>query len=182
VFRSIAVPVLASAGFLATVLATFGIVVAVYQHGWMGALFGVHDPGPILSFLPIILIGVLFGLAMDYQLFLTSGIREAHVHGKSPSESINYGIHLSRSVVIAAATIMIFVFGGFIFSELAVIRPIGFGLAVGVLIDAFVVRLMIVPAVLTLLGKWAWWIPRWLDKILPNLDVEGAALEREHLH
>jgi RND superfamily putative drug exporter len=182
VFRSIAVPVLASAGFLATVLATFGIVVAVYQHGWMGALFGVHDPGPILSFLPIILIGVLFGLAMDYQLFLTSGIREAHVHGKSPSGSINYGIHLSRSVVIAAATIMIFVFGGFIFSELAVIRPIGFGLAVGVLIDAFVVRLMIVPAVLTLLGKWAWWIPRWLDKILPNLDVEGAALEREHLH
>ena len=182
VFRSIAVPVLASAGFLATVVATFGIVVAVYQNGWLGALFGVHDPGPILSFLPIILIGVLFGLAMDYQLFLTSGIREAHVHGKSPNDAINYGIHLSRSVVVAAATIMVFVFGGFIFSELAVIRPIGFGLAVGVLIDAFVVRLMIVPAALTLLGKWAWWIPRWLDKILPNLDIEGAALEREHLH
>ena len=182
VFRSIAVPILASAGFLLTVLATMGSITAVFQWGWLGELFGVHDPGPILSFLPTIIIGILFGLAMDYQLFLTSGIREAFVHGKSPKESINYGIRLSRSVVVAAAIIMISVFGGFAFSHMAMIRPMGFGLAVGVLFDAFIVRLIMVPAFMTLMGKAAWWMPKWLDRILPDVDVEGAALEREHLH
>ena len=179
VFRSILVPLLASAGFLLTVFATFGAVVAVYQWGWFGFLFDVHDPGPILNFLPTILIGILFGLAMDYQLFLASGIREAYVHGKSPKDAINYGIHLSRAVVIAAALIMITVFGGFAFNHLTLVRPIGFGLAIGVLIDAFLVRLILVPAVMSLLGKSAWWLPKWLDKILPNVDVEGSSLERE---
>ncbi len=179
VFRSILVPLLASAGFLLTVFATFGAVVAVYQWGWLGFLFGVHDPGPILNFLPTILIGILFGLAMDYQLFLASGIREAYVHGKSSKDAINYGIHLSRAVVVAAALIMITVFGGFAFNHLALVRPIGFGLAMGVLIDAFLVRLILVPAVMSLLGKSAWWLPKWLDKILPNVDVEGSSLERE---
>jgi RND superfamily putative drug exporter len=182
VFRSIAVPILASAGFLLTVLATMGSITAVFQWGGLGELFGVHDPGPILSFLPTIIIGILFGLAMDYQLFLTSGIREAFVHGKSPKDSINYGIRLSRSVVVAAAVIMISVFGGFAFSHMAMIRPMGFGLAVGVLFDAFIVRLIMVPAFMTLMGKAAWWMPKWLDRILPDVDVEGAALEREHLH
>jgi RND superfamily putative drug exporter len=182
VFRSIAVPILASAGFLLTVLATMGSITAVFQWGWLGEFFGVHDPGPILSFLPTIIIGILFGLAMDYQLFLTSGIREAFVHGKNPKESINYGIRLSRSVVVAAAIIMISVFGGFAFSHMAMIRPMGFGLAVGVLFDAFIVRLIMVPAFMTLMGKAAWWMPKWLDRILPDVDVEGAALEREHLN
>ena len=182
VFRSIAVPILASAGFLLTVLATMGSITAVFQWGWLGELFGVHDPGPILSFLPTIIIGILFGLAMDYQLFLTSGIREAFVHGKSPKESINYGIRLSRSVVVAAAIIMISVFGGFAFSHMAMIRPMGFGRAVGVLFDAFIVRLIMVPAFMTLMGKAAWWMPKWLDRVLPDVDVEGAALERDHLH
>ena len=182
VFRSIAVPILASAGFLLTVLATMGSITAVFQWGWLGEVFGVHDPGPILSFLPTIIIGILFGLAMDYQLFLTSGIREAFVHGKSPKESINYGIRLSRSVVVAAAIIMISVFGGFAFSHMAMIRPMGFGLGVGVLFDAFIVRLIMVPAFMTLMGNAAWWMPKWLDRILPDVDVEGAALEREHLH
>ncbi len=182
VFRSIAVPILASLGFLATIAATFGAVVAVFQNGFLGSLFGVHDPGPILSFLPIMLIGILFGLAMDYQLFVTSGIREAHIHGMDSKESIKYGLHLSRGVVVAAAIIMVFVFGSFTFSELAMVRPVGFGLAVGVLIDAFLVRLILVPSVLAILGERAWWIPRWLDRILPDLDIEGSALEREHLH
>ena len=182
VFRSIAVPILASAGFLLTVLATMGSITAVFQWGWLGEFFGVHDPGPILSFLPTIIIGILFGLAMDYQLFLTSGIREAFIHGKSPKESINYGIRLSRSVVVAAAIIMISVFGGFAFSHMAMIRPMGFGLGVGVLFDAFIVRLLLVPAFMSLMGNAAWWMPKWLDRILPDVDVEGAALEREHLH
>ena len=128
------------------------------------------------------MIGILFGLAMDYQLFLTSGIREAYAHGKSPRESINYGIRLSRSVVVAAAIIMISVFGGFAFSHLAMIRPLGYGLASGVLFDAFVVRLILVPSAMSILGKAAWWLPKWLDRLLPNVDVEGEALEREHLH
>jgi RND superfamily putative drug exporter len=182
VFRSLVVPLIASAGFLLTVMATLGSTVAVFQWGWLGAVFDIHDPGPIMSFVPTLIIGVVFGLAMDYQLFLGSGMREAYVHGKSAKDAVNYGMHLSSRVVIAAAIIMITVFGGFAFSESTTIRPIGFGLAVGVLFDAFLVRLILIPAIMTLIGKAAWWIPKWLDRILPDVDVEGAALEREHLH
>ena len=182
VFRSIAVPLIASAGFLLTVFATFGAVVAVHQWGWLGFMFGISTPGPILSFLPTILIGILFGLAMDYQLFLVSGMREAYVSGKSPIDSINFGIHLGRPVVIAAALIMVTVFGGFAFSHVSSVRPIGFGLAVGVLIDAFLVRLILVPATMAILGKAAWWLPKWLDRLLPDVDVEGAKLEKSHIH
>lgn len=177
VFRSILVPLVASLGFLLTVFATLGAVTAVYQWGWLGNIFGVHDPGPVLSFLPTILIGILFGLAMDYQLFLASGIREAYVHGKSPRDAIDFGIHLSRAVVIAAAIIMITVFGGFMFSHESMIRPMGFGLAIGVMLDAFLVRLLLVPAVLAILGKSAWWLPKWLDRIMPDVDVEGSKLK-----
>ena len=182
VFRSILIPILAAAGFLLTVTATLGAVVAVYQWGWLAELFAVSSPGPILSFLPIFLIGILFGLAMDYQLFLVSGMREAYAHGKKPFDSINFGIHLSRGVVIAAALIMVTVFGGFAFSHLATIRPIGFGLAIGVLIDAFLVRLFLVPAAMTILDKSAWWIPKWIDKAMPDVDVEGTKLESKVLH
>jgi RND superfamily putative drug exporter len=182
VFRSIAVPILASAGFLLTVLATMGSITAVFQWGWLGWLFDVHDPAPILSFLPTMLIGILFGLAMDYQLFLASGMREAFIHGKSATDSINYGLRLSRSVVTAAAIIMVSVFGGFIFSHTTMIRPVGFGLAAGVLIDAFLVRLVLVPAALKLIGPAAWWLPKWLDRLLPDVDVEGAKLERSVAH
>ena len=182
VFRSIWLPLVASAGFLFTVFATLGAVTAVFQWGWLGWLFDIHDPAPILSFLPTMLIGILFGLAMDYQLFLASGMREAFIHGKSATESINYGLRLSRSVVTAAAIIMVSVFGGFVFSHTTMIRPVGFGLAVGVLIDAFLVRLVLVPAALTLLGPAAWWLPKWLERILPDVDVEGAKLERSIAH
>jgi RND superfamily putative drug exporter len=182
VFRSILIPILAAAGFLLTVTATLGAVVAVYQWGWLGEMLGVTSPGPILSFLPIFLIGIIFGLAMDYQLFLVSGMREAFTHGKNPKDSINYGIHLSRGVVIAAALIMVTVFGGFAFSHLATIRPIGFGLAIGVLVDAFLVRMILVPAAMTILNKSAWWIPKWLDKVLPDVDVEGTKIENKKLH
>ncbi|MCF8546974.1 MAG: MMPL family transporter [Microbacteriaceae bacterium] len=182
VFRSIWLPLIASAGFLFTVFATLGAVTAVFQWGWLGWLFDVHDPAPILSFLPTMLIGILFGLAMDYQLFLASGMREAFIHGKSATDSINYGLRLSRSVVTAAAIIMVSVFGGFIFSHTTMIRPVGFGLAAGVLIDAFLVRLVLVPAALKLIGPAAWWLPKWLDRLLPDVDVEGAKLERSVAH
>ena len=179
VFRSIAVPIVASAGFLLSVFAAFGVVVAVYQWGWLGFLFDVHDPGPIMNFLPAVAIGILFGLAMDYQLFLATGMREAYVHGSSPAEAVSKGLRTSRSVVLAAATIMVSVFGSFMFSHSTMIRPVGFALAAGVLFDAFVVRLLIMPATLTVLGKAAWWIPKWLDRILPDVDVEGSKLEKK---
>ncbi|MEU8821213.1 MMPL family transporter [Actinoplanes sp. NPDC048796] len=180
VFRSLLVPLTATLGFVLSLFATFGAITAIFQWGWLGAVFGVHDPGPILSFLPTILIGILFGLAMDYQLFLVSGMREAYAHGAPARLAVRQGVHAGRTVVTAAAIIMISVFGGFIFSHTAMIRSLGFGLAFGVLADAFLVRMLVIPAVMHLLGRSAWWIPRWLDRILPNVDVEGAALERSH--
>lgn len=176
VFRSILVPLLATAGFLLSLVAAFGGVVAVYQWGWLGGIFGVENPAAVLSFLPIILIGVLFGLAMDYQVFIASGMREAYAHGQDAKQAVRTGFKHAAPVVTAAAIIMISVFSGFIFSHLTMVRPLGFALAFGVLIDAFVVRMTIVPAAMHLMGKSAWWLPQWLDKILPDVDVEGAKL------
>ncbi|MDO7882749.1 MMPL family transporter [Salinibacterium soli] len=180
VFRSLLVPLIATGGFILSLLATYGALVAVFQWGWLAPVFGIHSTGPILSFLPVLLVGILFGLAMDYQLFLATGMREAFVHGSPARLAVAQGFRAGRAVVIAAGAIMVAVFGGFIFSESVLVRALGFGLAFGVLVDAFVVRMLLMPAVMTLLGRSAWWIPRWLDRVLPNVDVEGAALERRH--
>jgi putative drug exporter of the RND superfamily len=177
-FRSILVPIKATLGFLLSLAATFGALVAVFQWGWLADLLGVEQTGPVLSFLPILLIGLLFGLAMDYEVFLVSRMREEHVHGADPQESVIGGFRHGARVVTAAALIMGSVFGGFILGHDATIKSIGFALAFGVLVDAFVVRMAIVPAVMTLLGKAAWYLPRWLDRALPDVDIEGAALER----
>lgn len=179
VFRSIMVPLVASVGFLFSVLASFGAVVSIYQLGFMSSLFGVDHPGPVLSFLPTLLIGILFGLAMDYQMFLVTGMREAYVHGKDAATAIVSGYNHAVRVVVAAAIIMISVFGGFIFADSTMIRPMGFGLAFGVLVDAFIVRMTLTPAIMALLGDKAWWMPKWLDRITPNMDVEGAALSEK---
>jgi len=182
VFRSILVPVIATFGFILSFFAALGGVVAIYQWGWLSGVFGVDSPGPILNFLPTLLVGILFGLAMDYQLFLGSGMREAYAHGAPARRAIVEGARAGRAVVTAAAIIMVSVFGGFVFSHSAMIRPIGFALAFGVLLDAFVVRMLLVPALMHLAGDKAWWLPRWLDRLLPDVDVEGAALERRHPH
>ncbi|GIG23296.1 membrane protein [Cellulomonas chitinilytica] len=182
VFRSIFVPVVATLGFILSFFAALGGVVAIYQWGWLSGVFGVETPGPVLNFLPTILVGILFGLAMDYQLFLGSGMREAYAHGAPARIAVVQGLRAGRPVVTAAAIIMISVFGGFVFSHAAMIRPIGFALAFGVLVDAFVVRMVLIPALMHLVGDKAWWLPRWLDKVLPDVDVEGAALERRHPH
>ena len=180
VFRSLLVPLIATAGFVLSLFATYGAVTAVFQWGWLGGLLGVHNPGPILSFLPVILVGILFGLAMDYQLFLTTGMREAWAHGSAPRLAVAQGFRAGRTVVTAAAIIMIAVFSGFIASESVIIKSMGLGLGLGVLFDAFVVRMLLVPALMHVLGGSAWWLPRWLDRIIPNVDVEGSALERRH--
>jgi putative drug exporter of the RND superfamily len=176
VFRSILVPLVATAGFLLSVAASFGAIVVVYQWGWLGSLFDVHDPSAVFSFMPTLLIGILFGLAMDYQMFLVSGMHEAYVHGRDARTAVREGFSSGARVVAAAALIMVSVFSGFIYAEMTMARSIGFGLAVGVLLDAFLVRMTFTPAVLSLLGDRAWWLPRWLDRLLPDLDVEGAAL------
>ncbi|MFG2345077.1 MMPL family transporter [Streptomyces phaeochromogenes] len=176
VFRSVLVPVKAAVGFLLSVLAALGSVVAVFQWGWGAGLLGVETTGPIMSMMPIFLVGIVFGLAMDYEVFLVARMREAYVHGDSPSQAIRTGFRYSARVVVAAALIMMAVFSGFIGAGESMIKMIGFGLAIAVLFDAFVVRMALVPAVLALLGKAAWWMPRWLDRILPRVDVEGEAL------
>ena len=182
VFRSIFVPVIATLGFILSYFAAIGGVVAIYQWGWLAGVFGVETPGPVLNFLPTILVGILFGLAMDYMLFLGTGMREAFAHGSPARLAVMQGFRAGRSVVTAAAIIMVSVFGGFIFSHSTMIRPIGFALAFGVLVDAFVVRMLLIPALMHLAGDKAWWLPKWLDKILPDVDVEGASLERRHPH
>ncbi|MCX4859568.1 MMPL family transporter [Streptomyces canus] len=176
VFRSILVPLKAALGFLLSVLAALGAVVAVFQWGWLGGVLGVEETGPIMSMMPIFMVGVVFGLAMDYEVFLVTRMREAYVHGESPSQAIVTGFKHSARVVVAAAVIMMAVFGGFISSGESMIKMIGFGLAIAVFFDAFIVRMAIVPAVLALLGRRAWWLPKWLDRALPNVDVEGEGL------
>ena len=182
VFRSLFVPLVATGGFVLSYFAALGGTVAIFQWGWLGSVFGVATPSPILNFLPTILVGVLFGLAMDYMLFLASGMREAYAHGAPARTAVVLGFRAGRSVVAAAAIIMVAVFGGFIFSDSAIIRPIGFALAFGVLVDAFIVRMLLMPALMHLAGDKAWWLPGWLDRLIPNVDVEGASLERRHPH
>ncbi|MFE4697533.1 MMPL family transporter [Streptomyces sp. NPDC056738] len=178
VFRSVLVPVKAAVGFLLSVLASLGAVVAVFQWGWAADLLGVDSTGPIMSMMPIFLVGIVFGLAMDYQVFLVSRMREAYVHGQTPGRAMVTGFGHSARVVVAAALIMMSVFSGFITAGESMIKMIGFGLAIAVLFDAFVIRMAFVPAVLALLGHRAWWLPRWLDRMLPRVDIEGEALTR----
>ncbi|MEV7279473.1 MMPL family transporter [Streptomyces sp. NPDC093111] len=176
VFRSVLVPLKAALGFLLSVSAALGAVVAVFQWGWLADLFGVDHPGPVMSTLPIFMIGVVFGLAMDYEVFLVSRMREAYVHGARPGEAVVTGFRYGGRVVSAAAIIMTSVFSGFVLEDNDFVKMIGFGLAAAVLFDAFVVRMAIVPALFALLGRSAWWLPRWLDRLLPDLDVEGERL------
>ncbi|MEU8944569.1 MMPL family transporter [Streptomyces sp. NPDC048489] len=176
VFRSVLVPLKAALGFLLSVMAALGAVVAVFQWGWLANLIGVEQTGPIMSMMPIFMVGVVFGLAMDYEVFLVTRMREAYVHGETPGQAVVTGFKHGARVVTAAAVIMIAVFSGFIGSSESMIKMIGFGLAIAVFFDAFVVRMALVPAVLALLGRKAWWLPRWLDRALPNVDVEGEGL------
>ncbi|OPC77845.1 hypothetical protein B4N89_36875 [Embleya scabrispora] len=178
VFRSVLVPLKAALGFLLSVAASFGVIVAVFQWGWLSGPLGVAQTGPVMSMMPIFLIGVVFGLAMDYEVFLVTRIREAHVRGEQPAQAIVTGFRHSARVVVAAAVIMIAVFAGFIGMTDSMIKMLGLGLASAVLFDAFVIRMTVVPATLALLGRTAWWLPRWLDRVLPDVDVENGIPSR----
>ncbi|MFJ3402607.1 MMPL family transporter [Promicromonospora sp. NPDC090134] len=179
VFRSIAVPIKATIGYLFSVGAAFGVVSLVFEHGVLAEALNVTRTGPVISFMPIVLMGILFGLAMDYEVFLVSRMREDYVHGGSAKHAITTGFQGSAKVVTAAAIIMIAVFVAFVPHGDMNLKPIALGLAVGVAVDAFVVRMVFVPAVLALLGEKAWYMPKWLDRVLPSFDVEGEGLTRE---
>ena len=178
-FRSVLVPLTAIAGFLLTIGASFGVVTLVFQDGVLANLFGVAQTGPLISLLPILIIGVIFGLAMDYQVFLVSRMHEEVSHGATPRAAVRDGFRHSARVVTAAGLIMISVFSGFILPSDPIIKSIGLAFATGILIDAFLVRMTLIPALMTVLDRHAWWLPRWLDRILPNVDLEGAALDKD---
>jgi RND superfamily putative drug exporter len=178
VFRSLLVPLTATLGFLLSIGATFGATVAIFQEGWFGL---ISDPGPIISFLPIFMIGVVFGLAMDYQVFLVTRMREEYIHGVRGREgaktAVIVGFQHGARVVTSAAIIMVSVFAAFMLSPETVAKAMGFALAAAVFFDAFIVRMVVIPGMTSLLGESAWYLPRWIDKILPNVDVEGERLE-----
>lgn len=176
-FRSILVPLSAIGGFLLTIVASFGGVTLVFQKGVLAGLFGVAETGPLISLLPILIIGVIFGLAMDYQVFLVSRMREEVTFGADPVDAVRNGFRHSARVVTAAALIMISVFSGFILSSDPIVKSIGLAFALGIFIDAFLVRMTFIPALMAVMGARAWWLPRWIDRILPSVDIEGAAVQ-----
>ncbi|QIG45275.1 MMPL family transporter [Nocardioides anomalus] len=176
VFRSLWVPLKAALGFLLSVGVSLGATVAVFQWGWLGSLLGLDTTAPVLFLLPILLTGILFGLAMDYEVFLVTRMREAYVHGTPARRAVVDGFAHSARVVVAAAVIMIGVFAGFALTDDVILKTIGFALAVGVLADALLVRMTIVPAVMAIVGERIWWLPRWLDRLVPDLDIEGERL------
>ena len=175
VFRSLLVPLAAVVGYVLSILAALGAVTFVFQEGHLSGVFGIAKPGPILSFLPIILLGILFGLAMDYEVFLESRMREESLH-KDATTAVTDGYRGSAKVVGSAAIIMVSVFASFILSPDPTTKSLGFALALGVLIDAFVIRMTVVPASMYIFKGAAWWMPHWMRRVLPDLDIEGSKL------
>ncbi|HRA47600.1 MAG TPA: MMPL family transporter, partial [Thermomicrobiales bacterium] len=175
VFRSIAIAIKAAVMNLLSIGAAFGVIVAAFQWGWLKPVLGGSDGQPIIAFMPMFLFSILFGLSMDYEVFLLSRIREAWVHGKSTPDAVVEGLGVTARVITAAAAIMIVVFLSFVFIPDPITRQFGVGLATAIFLDATIVRLILVPATMELLGDWNWWFPSWLDRILPRINVEGSA-------
>jgi RND superfamily putative drug exporter len=174
VFRSLLVPLKAVIMNVLSIAAAYGVVVAVFQWGWGSALFGI-EPAPIEPFVPMMMFAIVFGLSMDYEVFLLSRIKEEYDRTGDAKLSVADGLAATAHVITAAAAIMIVVFGAFLLEDTRVIKLFGVGLAVAVLLDATLVRLLLVPATMELLGDKNWWLPKWLDRILPRLNVEGPA-------
>ena len=173
VFRSILVPLKAALLNLLSIGAAYGVVVAVFQWGWGRSLIGLDEAVPIASFVPMMMFAILFGLSMDYEVFILSRIREEHLAGRSNNDSVVTGLGATAKVITAAALIMVSVFVGFVMSPDPIVKMMGIGLATAVAIDATVVRMVLLPATMALVGEPNWWLPRWLDRVLPHLDVEG---------
>ncbi len=179
VFRSILVPLKAVLLNLVSIGAAYGVVVAVFQWGWGKSLIGIGKGGPIEPFVPMMMFAIVFGLSMDYEVFLLSRVKEEYDRGIGNARAVTDGLTSTARVITAAAAIMVFVFGSFLLEADRTIKLFGVGLATAVLLDASIVRMLLVPATMELLGDRNWWIPSWLDRLLPNIDVEGHALEVE---
>ncbi|MEV0208241.1 MMPL family transporter [Streptomyces sp. NPDC050788] len=173
VFRGLLVAVKAAVLNVLSIAASYGVVVAVFQWGWGGPALGVAGKVPIESYVPMMMFAIIFGLSMDYEIFLLSRVHEAWLRTRDAKASVAHALEITARVITCAALIMVSVFAAFILSDNIVVKMLGLGLAVSVLIDATVVRLLMVPAVMTLLGRHAWWTPRWLDRALPHIDAEG---------
>jgi len=178
VFRSILVPLKAVVMNVIALGAAYGAVVAIFQWGWMASFLGVTTTGPIEPFIPMMLFAIVFGLSMDYEVFLLSRVKEEYDAGSPNDRAVADGLASTARVITAAAAIMVVVFGSFLLESDRVVKLMGFGLAIAVLLDATVVRMLLVPATMELLGDKNWWIPGWLDRILPKIDVDGAHRER----
>jgi RND superfamily putative drug exporter len=179
VFRGLLVAVKAAVLNLLSIAASYGVVVAAFQWGWLGPALGVNGKVPIESYVPMMMFAIVFGLSMDYEVFLLSRVHETWERTGDSKASVAHALEITARVITCAALIMVSVFAAFIVSDNIVVKMLGLGLAVSVLIDATVVRLLLVPAVLTLLGERAWWTPRWLDRILPHINAEGTPEPRE---
>jgi RND superfamily putative drug exporter len=175
VFRSLLVPLKAVLMNLISIGAAYGLTVAVFQWGWGASLLGVDATGPIEPFIPMMLFAIVFGLSMDYEVFLLSRVKEEYDSGKPNDRAVADGLAATARVITAAAAIMVVVFGSFLLEADRTVKLFGFGLAVAVLLDATLVRMVLVPATMELLGDRNWWLPRWLDRLLPKIDVEGAS-------
>lgn len=180
VFRSILVPIKAALAILLSIGAAFGVVVAIFQWGWLKELVGLDTTLPIVSFLPVMMFAILFGLSMDYELFILSRVREDYIHNGNARRAVLTGLAASARVITAAALIMVSVFGAFVLGDNPIIKMFGVGLSVAVLLDATIVRMVIVPAAMSWFDEKAWWLPRWLDRLIPDVDIEGDRLV-EHL-
>jgi putative drug exporter of the RND superfamily len=174
VFRSVVIPLISAAMNMLSIGAAFGILVAVFQWGWLGSVFGVDKTGPVESFLPVMMFAILFGLSMDYQVFLVTRIHEEWLRTGDNKQAVRNGLAGTGRTISAAALIMILIFGAFILGGERVIKEFGLGLAAGVLVDAFFIRMALVPALLFLVGRANWWFPKWLDRILPHIGLEEA--------
>ena len=177
VFRSLWIPLVSAVFNLLSVAAAYGVVVAVFQEGIGASLIGAESGVPIISFLPVMLFAILFGLSMDYNVFLLSRMHEAYNEGDGPRESVIHGMGRIGKVVVFAGLIMSAVFLGFVTSSDVISKMFGLGLGLAILIDVLIVRMVIAPAVVTLLGDRAWWLPAWLDRVLPNISLEGRRPE-----
>jgi len=162
---------------LVSIGAAYGVLVAVFQWGWGASLIGLETTVPIVSFIPMFMFAVVFGLSMDYEVFLLSRVREEYVRHGDSDRAVVTGIATTARVITSAALIMISVFGGFAITDDPVVKMMGLGLATAIFVDATIVRLVLVPATMTLMGRANWWLPAWLDRILPHVDVEGARVD-----
>lgn len=176
-FRSILVPLVGALSNLATILVGLGALTAIFQFGWGSELLGVGSGAPIMYLIPVLIVGVVFGLSMDYQVFLVSRMHEEWTHTRDNRRAIRVGLTETSQVIVAAATIMLCVFASFGFSGERIVSGIGIGLGIAVLVDAFVVRLTLIPALMRLIGRANWAYPRWADRVTPHVSVEGPARE-----